>query len=146
MKATAIGFIACMIIIALSATCYAGHSQGFTSEGKLVETLKIALHLAPHATKQNCTNPVITTRDDLIRQGTAGGSYDVFVILFDYGPGVTGLEYGLNWPAEWGSAATTHCADFAIGDIVDPIDVEPFEGPWVATEPTTWGGIKAMFR
>jgi hypothetical protein len=211
MKARAIGTIAiaCMMIIAFSAGCFAGHSRGYTSGEKLTETLKVALHLMAHSGKQSCASPSISTRGDLVRQGTAGNDYDVFVILFDYGPGVTGLEYGLIWPAGWGSAATTHCADFAIGSIVNPgdgmsitwtlcqtspefmpaawswisaatageikltwlagserlmytdcdftefeadsvffagIDVEPFEGKWEATEPSTWGGIKAMFR
>jgi hypothetical protein len=26
------------------------------------------------------------------------------------------------------------------------IGMEPWDGAWVSTEPTTWGGIKAMFR
>jgi hypothetical protein len=214
MKATAIGLFAGFAIMAFAAACFAGSSQGYQT---LDNNLKMALHIVPHNAKQSCSNlPSITGFGDITRTQSGAGDYDVFMVIFDYGSGFTGAEFGLSWPVGWGSAITSHCADFAIDGIVNPgdvisltwstcqtspayrpitwtwltatgageiimvhkqrvpptdpiyfigiadcayheqgatyvyfagIDVVPWEGvPYVATEPTTWGGIKTMFR
>jgi hypothetical protein len=219
MKATATGVVVSILIIAMASVCFASNSRGYRTGDATQLEPKMALHIQAHNAKQGCGNlPGFSTFDDIVRQVTGAGDYDIFMVLFDFGAGFQGAEYGLIWPAGWGSGATTHCADFAIGDIVDPfdaismtwstcqssltyapiawtwvtaagageikitwrpgsteppviapflgitdctveakewdtnyvyyagVDVVPFDGPWEATEPTTWGGIKAMFR
>jgi hypothetical protein len=213
MKATAIALLACVLVIAFAVPCFAGHSRSYQT---LDGGLKMMLHIQDHNAKQSCSNlPVFASRDDITRMETGTGDYDVFMVIFDYGAGYTNVEYGLSWPAGWGSAATIQCADLNIGGIVNPydwislswitcqttpayspvawswinagtagqvqieyrpreanipaalgtidcafaevpaesiffagIDVNPWEGQpdTLAAEPTTWGGIKAMFR
>ncbi|MGD9402871.1 MAG: hypothetical protein PVF95_11450 [bacterium] len=212
MKASAIGLIVCIIIVAFAAACFAGQTRGYQTTDV---NLKMALHIKAHNAKQSCSNlPVITELGDMTRTATGAGDYDVFMVLFDYGTGFTGAEFGLSWPAEWGSGTTNHCGDFAIGGIAFPEDIisltwsacqsspafapitwtwlaatgpgqiimvykyrdtppgpilgivdcafqehlaeyvyfaavneTPWEGePYYATEPTTWGNIKSMFR
>ncbi len=214
MKATAIALLACILIIAFAAPCFSGQSRSYQT---LAGGPKMALHIQAHNAKQSCGNlPVIDQFEDITRMVSGTGDYDVFMVVFDFdgltGGGFTYAEFALVWPGGWGSAATSHCGDLAIGGIVNPydaialswstcqtshafapiswtwinaggagqiqidyrsglprflgvtdcafveipteyvyfagVDVTPWEGvPTVdATEPTTWGGIKAMFR
>ena len=218
MKARAIAMVVVVVVIGLALPCFAGRSAGRANNAFVAanEQYKLALHVAAHGT-QTCTKgmPTFSTRGDLVRQWATYVDIDVFFIIFQYDE-VTGAQYGLNWPAGWGTAATYHCADFAIGTIVNPgegfamtwtacqtptgaggtrpgfwpiswswivpdsdgeiqleenpdtgkiglsdcgfvelgpdsvffagVGVVPYEGPFVGTEPTTWGGVKAMFR
>ena len=86
------------------------------------QNVKFALHIEPHTTR-SCSKamPAITSRDDLHRVHDMYEDIDVFFVVFDF-DSVTGVQFGLTWPEAWGSAATTYCADFAIGTIVNPGD------------------------
>jgi hypothetical protein len=124
MKATAIALMVCVLVAALIVPCYAGQSRPYKT---MANGAKLALHIAAHNAKQNCGNmPTFATRDNIVRQVSGTGDYDVFMVVFGFagftGGGFTNVEFGLSWPAEWGSASTTHCADLAIGGIINPYD------------------------
>ena len=80
--------------------------------------LKLALHLAPHSAATSCKSlPAISSRGDLVRSWPSPGTeLDAFLVIFAYDSLAT-FDYGLDWPAEWGSASTQTCADFTIGNI-----------------------------
>jgi hypothetical protein len=217
MNARAIGVVVVALIIGLATACFAGKTAGrvgdtFTQNAQY----KIALHLEAQAVR-TCTKgmPVLSTRGDLVHTWAGYANLDVFLVVFQYDE-VTAVQFGLAWPGAWGSAATTHCGEFNVGNIVNPgdgmavswsicqtpssqggtrpdfwpvawswilpasdaeialeenpatgkigitdcayleydpdsvffagINTVPYEGPFVATQPTTWGDIKAMFR
>ncbi len=120
MKATASGVLVCMLVLALAATSLAGSSRGYRT---FDVAPKMALHIVPHNGKQSCGNlPSISTFEDITRMQSGLADYDVFTVVFDYGTGFTAVEYALKWPTEWGSATTTGCGDFVIGDVVNPGD------------------------
>ena len=214
MHARAIAILVSILIIGLALPCFAGRAgDTFMTQN---EQIKLALHLDTHLSR-SCTKnmPSLSTRGDLVRQWAGYEDLDVFFVMFQYDE-IRGVQYGLNWPGDWGSAVTTQCADLKIGDIVNPgdgfalawstcelpasaggtrpafwpvawswiapssdgeieiietpstgkvsvsncinlemgpdsvffagVNVDPYEGPFVGIEPTTWGGIKAMFR
>lgn len=128
MKVTAIALLACVLVVALAVPCFAGQTRSYqTLEGGL----KMMLHIQPHNAKQSCVNlPVFASRGEITRMVSGAGDYDVFTVIFDYGAGYTNVEYGLSWPAGWGSAATNHCGDLMIGGIVNPYD-------WISLSWTT---------
>jgi hypothetical protein len=86
--------------------------------------VKFALHFAAHGTA-GCGGkatplPVLATRENLVRQWNTLGDVDVFFVIFAY-DSLFSYEYGLTWPADWGSCSTTVCAgDLVIGDILQP--------------------------
>ena len=192
---------------------------GPAAAGLVNQQVKVGLHIEPHEDRSCSKNmPVIDDREDFTNfwlQVTYPCDFDVFVVIFSFDE-IAGVEFGLDWPGEWGSAwYTFNCADHKIGQIRNPGDwsamtwiecqsglegqvylpaawawltatgpgelsivpgpshytmvascradgwqasiVEsvfyagigtiPYMGPpQVATEPTTWGSIKAMFR
>lgn len=72
--------------------------------------IKMALHLAPHGTHSCGSPPSIDSREDLVRSwASPGEDLDVFVVVFGYDSLMT-LEYGLDWPPEWGTGSTRACA------------------------------------
>jgi hypothetical protein len=86
------------------------------------QTSKFVLHIEQHAAR-SCAEgmPSIGTRDDLERVHDTCEDIDVFFVIFGF-DSLRGVQYGLVWPEGWGSASTTHCADFAVGSIVNPGD------------------------
>lgn len=218
MNARAIGVVVVVLIIGLATACFAGKTAGRVGDTftQINDHYKIALHLEAQASR-TCAKgmPALSTRGDLVRTWAGYVNLDVFLVVFQYDE-ITAVQFGLAWPGAWGTAATTHCGDFGIGNIVnsgdgmavswstcqtptsqggtrpdfwpvawswilpasdaeialeenpttgrigisdcayveaDPdsvffagINVVPYEGPFVGTEPVTWGGIKAMFR
>lgn len=156
MKATAIALLIGVLVVALAAPCFAGQSHSYRT---FAGGVKLALHIQPYNAKMNCGNlPTFTTRDDIVRMETGTGDYHVIAVVFDYGAGLTNVEYGLSWPGGWGSAATTHCGDLVIGGIVNPYDWISVSWAACKTEPAilpvayTWlnastaGQIQFEFR
>jgi hypothetical protein len=85
-------------------------------------TWKVALHVQNHNSKQSCSNlPALAGCQDIVTTYAGCTDVDVFVVIYDMNE-YLGADFGLDWPAEWGSAAFTHCADLGIGDIIDPGD------------------------
>ena len=86
------------------------------------ENVKFALHIESHASR-SCSKgmPAIGAREDLYRVHDIYEDIDVFFVIFQY-DSITGVQYGLDWPTGWGSAATSHCGEFAVGSIVNPQD------------------------
>jgi hypothetical protein len=86
--------------------------------------VKMALHMASHGA-YSCKNlPVISTFSDIRRNlDSFAGEADVFMVVFDY-DSLRVVEYGLTWPAEWGSASTNVCVPNAltVGGITYPGD------------------------
>lgn len=85
---------------------------------------KIALHARYHSVKLHCGNlPAIAQCSDIVHTfGDCTYNVAVYVVVYDYVGTLRGVEYGLTWPAGWGTATTTHCGDAAVGDIVSPGD------------------------
>jgi hypothetical protein len=84
---------------------------------------KIALHILPHQ-QGTCEAgfPEITDCGSIVTTYSGCNEFDVFPVFFDLTE-VRRLEYGLNWPGQWGSCVYTPCAgDNVEGDIVQPGD------------------------
>jgi len=86
------------------------------------QNLKVVLHVEAHETRTCSKNmPSISDRADFKRVWDTYTDVDVFFVIFSY-DSLTGVEFGLRWPQDWGSAFTYHCADLSIGSISDPGD------------------------
>jgi hypothetical protein len=86
------------------------------------QNLKVILHVEAHATRTCSKNmPSISDRDDFVRMWETHTDVDVFFVVFSY-DSLTGVQFGLKWPQDWGSAFTYHCGDLAIGSISEPGD------------------------
>jgi hypothetical protein len=103
--------IGALVLILIASICRAGD-----------EDVKVALNIRAHSEEQTCDNlPEITGCADILTTHSGCGDVDVFTVFFDF-EGCRHTEWGLDWPAEWGSALTTHCADLAINTITMPGD------------------------
>lgn len=113
MKAVMLIALAGIMIVAQAAAA---------SEAPGNQSLKVVLHVEAHQTRTCSKNmPSISDRADFNRVWDTYTDVDVFFVIFSY-DSLTGVEFGLNWPQDWGSAFTYHCADLAIGSISDPGD------------------------
>ncbi len=85
-------------------------------------SLKAALHVEPHQTRTCAKNmPSLAGRSDLVRTWDTYSDVDVFFVVFSY-DSLTGVEFGLEWPQDWGTGFTCHCGDLAAGGISRPGD------------------------
>lgn len=106
--------VALLVLVFAAATCLAGD-----------ENVKVALHVQAHGPDQDCGNlPAIGGCGDISTTYPGCGDIDVFTVFFDF-EGCTGAEWALTWPEEWGTAITTSCSFFTLGDITVP-------GDWIA--------------
>ena len=82
---------------------------------------KIAVHVASHGV--SCKSlPTFTDCSEIVTTYAGTGDIDVIPVFYDLA-GVTVLEYGLTWPAEWGTCAYTQCwGELTVGTIVYPGD------------------------
>jgi uncharacterized repeat protein (TIGR01451 family) len=92
-------------------------------------THKIAVHVMPHGT--TCESLPTFTDCSQIQTTYAGiGDIDVVPVFFNLNEYYV-VEFGLSWPAAWGSMEYTKCAgELHVGDIVNP-------GEGIATAWTT---------
>jgi uncharacterized repeat protein (TIGR01451 family) len=102
-----------LTLLAVHASAFAGDNPYF----------KVAVHVQPHQAGLTCETglPAISGCEDIVPTYPGCGDVDAFVVFF----GLVGyrlVEYGLDWPPEWGSGQTTTCGDLVIGDIVNPGD------------------------
>ena len=82
---------------------------------------KIAAHIIPHGAACK-TLPAFATCADIQTTYSGLGDIDVIPVFFDLNE-VIAVEFGLDWPAEWGTMAYVRCAgDLPVGDIVNPGD------------------------
>jgi hypothetical protein len=198
-----------MLMVLAGILAFSSAAVGSTTPDN--QNLKVVLHVEAHDSRSCSKNvPVINSRADFVRMWDTYTDVDVFFVVFSY-DSLTNVQFGLEWPQEWGSAFTYHCGDLAIGGIeypgdwvslawqtcqrndvrpqhwpvawtwlaptsdgevaigsqylvtvdcdfqeVDPesifnagLNTDPYEGPpggGVATVPSTWGAVKAMFR
>jgi hypothetical protein len=132
-------------ILVLAAQVWAGGGQGSFFDGKATgvnSNMKFALHLANHAV-HTCTKNVVSITDtsQIVRNVDTWitDGLDVFMVVFDY-DSLSEIEYGLTWPAEWGTASTKVCVSGAItvDGIVDSGDGIAFA--WASDE--TYTGCK----
>ncbi len=131
------GTIFCVLVLLLALACWAGDAKRYVHDTQAADVnagYKMALHLSAHGTN-SCGGakapplPPLTSRDDIVStwltDPTEGSpvDLDVFLVVFQY-DSLALVEYGLNWPAAWGSAwATSKClAPIAVGDIINPGD------------------------
>ncbi|MFZ1945947.1 MAG: hypothetical protein WAW06_00180, partial [bacterium] len=86
---------------------------------------KIALHLVPGGIFGCSQPPVFDELDDVNRIWSAspiGSFLQVFLVVFDY-DSLSVLEFGLDWPADWGSASFHACSSpIQVGSIASPGD------------------------
>jgi hypothetical protein len=84
---------------------------------------KVAIHILPHETRSCAENfPSVESCEDIISSYQGCGDIDVMPVFYEL-TAVSGIDYGIEWPAEWGSCAFMYCAgDAHIGSIVDPGD------------------------
>jgi hypothetical protein len=84
---------------------------------------KFAIHFVAHP--GGCSSdqlPVINSQHQLVTRWNALRDVDAFFVIFDW-DSLLNYEYGLSWPAEWGSCSTSICAkDLSVGTIVHPGD------------------------
>lgn len=111
----------CQSELILASATTRGRERPDYPEGEI----KFALHLEEHQSRRSCDSglPSIGSRDEITSRVDHELPYDVdvFVVLFGTA-GITGAEYGLIWPASWGSGVTRNCAYSTIGNITDPGD------------------------
>jgi hypothetical protein len=99
------------LLLLLSSTGFAGRNA----------FPKAALHVKSHNAKQTCANlPVIGSCGDVVTT-YLGDNVDAFPVFFDLVE-YLGVEYGVEWPAAWGTVAFTSCSDLVIGNIVSSGD------------------------
>jgi uncharacterized repeat protein (TIGR01451 family) len=81
-----------------------------------------AIHVLPRDASRTCTEnfPEVEYCEE-IRWTEAACEVDFFTVFFGLDE-YQGFEYGLTWPAEWGSISFVSCSDMAIGEIVHPGD------------------------
>jgi hypothetical protein len=85
--------------------------------------LKVALHVLGHGYR-SCAKyfPSIQSCSEITYTHSSCDDIDVFVVFFDLTE-VTVVEYGLDWPAEWGTCAYSVCAgEIYVGGINMPGD------------------------
>jgi hypothetical protein len=115
----AVGFLAAGLLV-IGCLAVVSPASGSTTPDN--QNLKVALHVRAHETRTCSKNmPYINGRADLERVWDAYTDVDVFFVVFSY-DSLTGVQFGLRWPQDWGSAFTSHCGDLAIGSIRDPGD------------------------
>jgi hypothetical protein len=123
----AIAMLSAILILTVAAVCFAGETPGYINDNRATTVnanVKMALHILPHgvSTCSGKSIPVITSFDGIIRTQSTHAELDVFLVIFDY-DSLSGYEYDLNWPAEWGSASTQVCVgDLGVGQIIYPSD------------------------
>lgn len=83
---------------------------------------KAAVHVLPRDASRSCTEnfPQVDFCED-IRSTEAACEVDFFPVFFGLDE-FRGFEYGLTWPAEWGSISFVSCSDIAVGEVVQPGD------------------------
>jgi hypothetical protein len=81
---------------------------------------KVAVHVRVHNAKAGCNYGTIEGCHDIVNT-VYSESVDAFPVFFNLTE-YTGVEYGMTWPASFGSGAWHNCADFAVGDIRWPGD------------------------
>lgn len=108
MKALVIAFV---FVLAASAATLGGQNP----------YCRMGVHLMAHEEERECTTlPVIHDCTDMVLTFGAS-SFDAVVVCFDL-YGITGAEYGLEWP-DWSTPCVfTSCSDLTIGSIVWPHD------------------------
>jgi hypothetical protein len=154
MKATAILIV--MLMFVLAAQGWAGDSRRYVGDtqatpGQVNKNTKMALHLIQHS--GSCKGVTISSRADIVKNldtwstDPSTGGIDAFLVVFDY-DSITGIEYGLSWPSEWGTASTKICipSPISVGGIVNPGDGISIS--WVGATckiPSNHGGADAPF-
>jgi hypothetical protein len=96
----------------LSASAFAGANLG----------CKIAIHLKAHPTSCTKGYPVFTACNQIITTRALLGDFDAMPVFYMLNQ-ITVTEFGVTWPAEWGSMSWIRCkGDVAIGTIIYPGD------------------------
>jgi hypothetical protein len=128
MKASVI--VLSIIVLMLASQGWAGSTKSLvpdTDTTKVNGHFKLALHVERHGTHTCSAKNALTIAsfDDIVRNLDTfdGAGIDAFLVVFDY-DSITSVEYGLSWPAEWGSAESFVCVpnNLSIGSIVNPGD------------------------
>jgi hypothetical protein len=125
MKAIA---IAVAVVILASVTCLAGGPvvKSLAPQSPMIaSTVKMGLHLVTHGITTCKGLPALTSANDLVRTWSltgTGADVDVFFVLFNYDSMLV-YEYGLDWPADWGTGSFTACPGaIVVGGITEPGD------------------------
>jgi hypothetical protein len=105
--------VAILVVLVLATGALAGSNANY----------RFAVHIMPHETRTCSSNmPVITDCTQIVTTYGDCGEFDAFPVFYELTE-VSRIEYGLKWPASWGSCIYTACAgDNVQGDIVWPGD------------------------
>jgi len=110
---------------------------------------KIAIHLKAHPTSCTKAYPAFTNCSQIVFTWMNLGDVDAMPVFYDM-VGYTVTEFGLTWPAAWGSMSWVRCkGELAVGTILNPGDgtsiawttcqvgwgIAPGAGWLIATEP-----------
>ncbi len=121
--------IGVLLVLVITSMAVAGRNSNY----------RFAVHIMPHETPTCSSNmPEITDCTDIVTSFNDCVEFDAFPVFYELTE-VSRIEYGLNWPASWGSCVYTPCAgDNVTGDIVWPGDGMVHE--WNDCQ-TFWGVI-----
>ncbi len=102
-----------LLVMVMAASALAGKNSDY----------RFSIHIMPHEERTCSTNmPVITDCTDIETSYEGCDEFDAFPVFYQLAE-VSRIEYGLTWPASWGSCVYTSCAgDNVTGDIVLPGD------------------------
>jgi hypothetical protein len=104
--------IAIALTFAMSAVALAGQNPNW----------KVAVHVQAHGVSTCKTLPAFPTCSGIVFNCQTVGNIDAIPCFFDM-TNFTVLEFGLTWPAEWGSASWFKCKGALwIGSITNPGD------------------------
>jgi hypothetical protein len=118
-----------IMVLVLAPHCRADTTSGYVKGAHTMKVngcVKMALHVEAHGTHSCATKSVLTINsfNDIVRNvDSVASGVDAFMVVFDY-DSLRVVEYGLTWPAEWGSASTFCCVpnNVTTGTIINPGD------------------------
>jgi hypothetical protein len=122
MRATIV--VLAVLVLSTISLCWGG---SMTPPGEVNAHTKMALHLKQHW--GTCKGVNLNSRNDIVKNldswstDPIDGGVDAFLVVFAY-DSISGADYGLDWPADWGTVSTSVCVSGAIsvGDIRYPRD------------------------
>jgi hypothetical protein len=117
-------------IVIASLVCLSGTASGGSNQGH-----KLAIHVKSHPTSCSAGYPSFNHCGEIEFTYAGTGDIDVFPVFFELTEYLV-VEFGLEWPAGWGTASWVRCdGDISVGDIVHPGDGTAVD--WAACQ-TTW--------
>lgn len=108
--------------VIVAALCIIAISAFSSSQAGMNPNVKSTMHILQHGL-HSCTKnlPVLNSCSDAVTNFNVVQDVDVFVAFYDF-EGILAAEFGLDWPAEWGTGSMHMCSDLCVGVITSPGD------------------------